>query len=105
MSHPLVWEREHEHDHMTVVKECCKEHLEPIHAFLGKKDLGTGESKKFLAGQNITFVDFVLFEFIDKCNDRHMWDGTFFQTFPLFEALLALRSLCSGIFTLGKLVL
>eukprot|EP01104_Vermistella_antarctica_P019749 TRINITY_DN7947_c0_g1_i1.p1 TRINITY_DN7947_c0_g1~~TRINITY_DN7947_c0_g1_i1.p1 ORF type:complete len:247 (+),score=63.72 TRINITY_DN7947_c0_g1_i1:25-741(+) len=57
--------------------ECTKERLEPIHKFLG--------NKKFLVGENITFVDFILFEMLDKANDTHIWDGKFFEELPGFK--------------------
>ena len=61
--------------------ECAKEHLTPVHTFLGGND--------FLVGENITFPDFILFEMIDKCQDEHMFNGKFYETFPKFQAYQA----------------
>eukprot|EP01094_Clydonella_sp_ATCC50884_P017424 TRINITY_DN3033_c0_g1_i1.p2 TRINITY_DN3033_c0_g1~~TRINITY_DN3033_c0_g1_i1.p2 ORF type:complete len:241 (-),score=112.79 TRINITY_DN3033_c0_g1_i1:200-922(-) len=58
--------------------ECTKTRLEPIHEFLGEK--------KFLVGDAVTFVDFILFEMLDKANDEHIWDGKFFDELPRFRA-------------------
>jgi glutathione S-transferase len=63
------------------MREASKEHLAPVHKFLGEKP--------FLCGDAVTFVDFILFEMIDKCQAGYIWDGKFFAEFPAFEAYFA----------------
>jgi len=62
------------------LQEKMKEGLAPLHEYLG--------DKQFLLGDHVTFVDFVLFEMIEKAQDAHIYDGTFFEAadLPRFAA-------------------
>jgi glutathione S-transferase len=56
--------------------EASKSRLEPMHTFLG--------DKPFLTGDDVTYVDFILFEMLERCNDAHMWNGKLFDALPSF---------------------
>jgi len=60
------------------LKECTQTRLSPVYEYLG--------DKPFLVGDNVTFVDFILFEMLEKCQHEHIWNGQFFNLFPLFGA-------------------
>ena len=60
------------------LKETTKTRLEPIASFMGENP--------FLVGEEVTFVDFILFEWIEKCQDAHIWGGSFFDQIPSLRA-------------------
>jgi glutathione S-transferase len=60
------------------LRDASKARLEPMHKFLGESP--------FLVGADVTYVDFILFEMLERCNDAHMWAGALFAELPRFEA-------------------
>ena len=38
----------------------------------------------YLVGDAVNFVDFILFELLEKAQDAHIYDGKFFDQFPKF---------------------
>jgi hypothetical protein len=44
------------------------------------------KDRDFLVGAQVNFVDFILFELLEKAQDAHIFDGKFFDIFPKFAA-------------------
>mmetsp|Transcript_51935 Transcript_51935/g.127503 ORF Transcript_51935/g.127503 Transcript_51935/m.127503 type:complete len:258 (+) Transcript_51935:21-794(+) len=65
------------------LQECMKNGLEPLRKYLG--------DKKYVLGDYVTFVDFILFEMIEKAQHEHIYDGKFFDVvdFAAYHATIA----------------